>query len=119
MAHFVQIVRIDRVFGGAEEGSWYYDRHTVLFSQRTTKRIADKRAKVLVREVCEVKSGEVELVLSRKGACMRHGSCKRCSGIVVQRAYRGRNRFSVLGGSDYMVIVTKRPMQNTGRQRYE
>jgi hypothetical protein len=124
MAYYVEVIQIDRVFGGREEGGWWYDWNTVVFQRKTNKRRAIKLAKQIAE--AEAKGdgwchGEIELVLPRRGDCRNHGSCKRCEKpVIVRQAYRGRNRFSVLGGADYVIRVSKRPTVNTTRrERYE
>lgn len=109
MAYFVQVVTFDRCYGGPEEGGWWYDATNVLFEHKTTKRIARKLAKRLAAEVCaDNPSAEVELSLPE--------SCD-----VIQRARRGRNRFSVIGGTDFLVVMRKsNPYEATRRRpRYE
>lgn len=102
----VQIVSFDRCYGGPEEGGWWYDRETVLFEANPPKRIAKKLAKRLAVEVCEAyPSAEIELFRPRQGECRNHGECPKCRNlaVVIQTAYRGRNRYSVIGGADIQI----------------
>jgi hypothetical protein len=110
MAYWVQVVEIERVYGGSEEGGWWYDWYNVLYERKTTKRIARKLAKQFIREVCEDHPNrEVEF------------STLPGNGKVVQKARRGRNRFSMAGGADYMVTVRKcfKVESTTRGMRYE
>lgn len=43
----VQVTRTERVYGGPEEGGWWYDWTDVQFTKRTTKRLAKKLMKRL------------------------------------------------------------------------
>lgn len=107
MAYWVQVVETDRCYGGPEEGGWWYDWDTVIFEKRTTKRIARKLAKRLAAEVCEDNP-------SREVSMSEHGDGRY---RIVQRARRGRNRFSVIGGADFLVTVRKRNRVESTRKR--
>lgn len=104
MAYYVQVVSTERLYGGREEGGWWYDWNTVHFSKRTTKRIAKKMAKRLATEVCEDVSGPVSLCISGLEA------------QLIQNGYKGRNRFSVLGGDDWEVMTCRTPSHSTRRR---
>ena len=120
----VQVVQFDRCYGGPEEGGWYYDRETVLFEANPPKRIAKKLAKRLAAEACEEFPGsEIEFLKPLAPACREHGECPRCRNgraVLIQSAYRGRNRFSVLGGADIQIRLGSRRIETMRkRPRYE
>ena len=116
MAYFVQVVEIDRLYGGPEEGGWWYDWYTVRFHKRTTKRLAKKLAKRLMREVCEdCPTREVALNLPLSCGCQFRGNCPKCR-ATLRKGRKGRNRFSVIGEADMTVSVTRYPVQSTTRR---
>lgn len=60
---WVNVYTVRRLYGGPEEGGWYYDHYTCVYSKRVKKRFASQCKDNLIKEHSYRKWGNISSVL--------------------------------------------------------